>query len=487
MATSFSRKQFLSDTIIYTFGGALPQILNFLLLPLYSRLLYPDDFGILGYISSITAFITITNSLSLNSYYLRYYYEAQDRRKFTGTIFYFLILVNLFMVIIEGLLLNFIFQKTNVKIPFYPYMILGLAECFLTSISLIPLRRFRLEFKSLPYVLCTSGGVLMTHTIALILIKKFGMGAEGRLLGNVMAAGAMSVFYLIHTKSISRFIIDWEIIKNGLKFSLPLLGGAYASIALSVSDRLILERWVEVAAIGIYSVSYAISNVSSLIISSFSFVIEPLVYKISAENKENFLKEYLRLKDYFFPVVFIVVGGIMLFSNEIVKILLTPRFSTAADIIPLISFSTIFSAGSMLFGQLLMIKNKTFIISFATITAALISILLNLFIIPRWGILAAALTITIAQATSCLISYLTSAKTFSSLFYIKREIISGALLLAIVYILLPAFSEFNPLVIFAAKFLIYILFTLMLFKIYSIKFNSLLNLLISYVKERNFQ
>jgi len=475
---SFSKKQFISDTVIYTIGGSLPQVLNFLLLPIYSRLLAPSEFGILGYVSSITAFLTITNSLSLNSYYLRYYFESQDKKKFTGSIFYFLTITNLSLIILEGAALNFLFKKTNVQVPFYPYMLLGLAECLFSSLALIPLRQYRLEFKSKNYVLCTSSTVLLTHIISLVLITRFNMGAEGRLLGSAAAAAILGVYYIFHIKNIAVARIDFTLIKNGLKFSLPLLIGSYASMALSISDRLILERWVAMAAIGVYSVSYAISNIASLVISSFSFVLEPLVYKISVLNKETFLQEYLRLKDYFFFIVYIIAGGIMIFAKDIVRIFLTAKFLEAESIIPLIALSSVFAGGYTIFGQLLMVKNKTFKISLGTIVAAILSITLNLILIPVWGIRGAAMTIIAAQLSAMLIAYIAAARSFSSFLEILKEISALSVLIAAEYLILPlinttTISTGNPLyTIFIIKFLLYICYTAALFRLYNINFNS---------------
>ena len=468
--TSFPLRMVTFNALFYVCGGSFPQILNFFLLPIYSRLLTPHDFGILGYVASISAFITITNCLSLNSYYLRYYFQAEDKKEFTGTLHYFLILSNFLFVLLEALLLSAVFPYFNIKVPFYPYMFLGLAECFFTGFSIIPLRFFRLEFRAGTYVSCSLAQVLLTQGLSLYLIYFQKMGAEGRLLGGALSAGIMAIFYLLSSRVYARITINRGIVAQGLRFSIPLMFGACADTILSISDRVILERFVPISSLGIYSIAFTLASAAMLIIRAFSFVVEPMVYKVA--DSPTFLADYLRLKDYFLFVVLVVVSAIIIFAREIVDIFLTPSFSQAANLLPIIAFSSVFLAARDNLGLLLMLKARTFSISTISLISAILNIILNLIFIPIYGIYAAAGT----SVFSCLVSFILA--FLISRTEMKASLNIGKDLLSLFVLLLTAVGVFaiNPLVLadrVVAKLVLFALFCAFLCWNYSLNLKLL--------------
>lgn len=459
-----------SDTFIYTLGGVFPQALNFLLLPLYSRLLTRYDFGVLGYVNSITAVIVVTNSLSLNSYFLRQYFKASDKKEFTSTLFYFFIASNFIFVLLEMFMLRFAFNYFGIAVPFYPFMFLGLIESFFTSFAIIPLRYFRLEFKVNRYVAYSVAQVILTQGISIFLIYYMNMKAEGRLIGSAAAAGILAAFYFVNMLYFAAPKLNLSIIKSGLKFSLPLMWGAYGTILLSVADRPILERFVSVPLLGVYAISCSLAALGTMVVNAFAFVFEPLVYKIA--DSVTFLSDYLRLKDYFFFVVFSMVSFLIIFSKEIVEIMLPPHFAEAVNLVPFLVFSSLFVAIQGNYGQILMVANKTFNISMITFVACGFNIGLNVFLIPYYGIYAAAANAVFANMISSLMAFAYAHKEMKTFFNVRKEIAGIAVLLSyfmvITFFVNPmSFGQRVPI-----KALLLLLFFIFLLENYSVRIES---------------
>jgi O-antigen/teichoic acid export membrane protein len=380
---------------------------------------------------------------------------------------------NVALIILEAAVLLVVFRRFGVKIDFYPYMALGLAECFLAGINIIPLRYYRMEFQSRKYAAATISNAIIFHSISVYLIRFLGMGAEGRLMGAAGAALIMAVFYLTTMPSHAETIIDLSIIKKGLRFSLPLMLGAYSVIALSISDRIILERFVPVADIGIYSVSHAIASAATLLIASFFFVIEPLAYKISSTS--NFASEFTKLKRYFFFVVFVIVAILVLWAQEACMIFLPERFASgAAILIPIMAMSSMFIASRDILGLLLMIENKTAVISGITALAALASLILNLALVPVWGIYASAWAGVVAYALSAAFSY--AMTSGSSKKFAIKNFAASVLLIATLIALSRALAAGDIYRRISLKFLISAATAIFLIKNYSINLRTLVSL-----------
>ncbi len=368
---------------------AFHQIVNFLLLPVYSRVLSTTDFGYLGYLQTVIFFVSITNALSLNAFYVRNYYRYEYPGQLTATLFYFLIIINIFFVGFELVLLFYITKFMEIQIPFWPYIVLAFSGYFFTSFNLIPQRYLRMNSFSQQYMLTIVGTVILDNLFSMVLIWYFHWGAEGRLLGSALAGFVMAIYYSVLIFRNAGFHLKYEILKKGLMFSMPLLWGSYALAFLSITDRLILERFIGINQLGVYSMAVLVGTSSKVIINALLIVIESKVYQF--EKNDRFNEKFLHLKRYFFFAVASLIGFYILFSKEIVMILLTPEYSNAVWMIPLIAAASFFNASMWLNNQLLMIKNKTAVISNIVSVSAGVNIVANLIFIPYFQILAATM------------------------------------------------------------------------------------------------
>ena len=111
------------------------KIFSFILLPVYTRLLSPAEYGILSYTDSLKMFILSICTLSLNSYILRYYFlknSKEEKDEMVNSIFSFLLLINFIIVLILIIFGNLF---SNNEIAFYPYIFITLINVFFESAS----------------------------------------------------------------------------------------------------------------------------------------------------------------------------------------------------------------------------------------------------------------------------------------------------------------------------------------------------------------
>jgi O-antigen/teichoic acid export membrane protein len=391
-------------------GNVLSQALAFFVLPVFTRYLTPDDYGILSYTGSITSFLLILSTLSLNSFILRHYFEIQTeqkRKELFGTIFIFIVSINIILLYIEFLIFPHALKWLNIKIPFHPYFKIALVINFLEVTAIVPLVYYRVTRKAWQYFWLTSSRAVLIVLVGLVLVIGYDMGVMGRYYGSFFANTLFLVIYLTVIFKVARPSFDLSTIKKGLRFSLPLLPAAFASIAIISSDRIILERYVSLSQIGIYSVGVTLGTVLLIVVRSFYLAVEPEIY--DSFNSNGFEEKVVRLKNYFLYAVLFIGSIIIIFSREIVATMAADRFYESYKIIPFFVTGTIFRGAEILVGTTLFALNKTIYQPIIVGAALMVNIIGNLALVPFMGILGAAVSSTMSFAVLYVVSvYITN-------------------------------------------------------------------------------
>ena len=262
------------NTAIYAVGEILPKIVSFLLLPVFTRYLTTSEYGILSYTSSFMLLLTVISILSLNSYALRYYFERKDegeRRLLLGTVYMVIGLMNLILIALGWLFLPLIIDNYHIQVPWDPYFKLALINNFLASFSTIPLVIYRVRQDSAKYVMLSFSFSMLTFFFNVIFVVFLKQGIIGYYHSTLLVSIPYFFIYAYIIRKYSCFKISRDYVKEGLRFSLPLLPGAIAYFFLNMVDRIILERNVPLPDLGIYNISILFCNICRGIVACIVF------------------------------------------------------------------------------------------------------------------------------------------------------------------------------------------------------------------------
>lgn len=394
-----SKKKILKNTFIYSIGEIFPKMISFLLLPIFTNYLSTEDYGIISYTNSIMFFLLVISSLALNTYLLREYYNIEseeERKNVIGNVFSTILVFNILLLIVSFVLGPILIKFFNLKIPFYPYFSLSLLNNFFEVLSIIPLVIFRVKENAIGYVLVNSARAALIFLVTYLLIANLDMGVLGNFYGRLIINGIFSLIYFFIVLKNSKLNLNLVILKKALKFSLPLIPGSIGFLLMSMSDRIILERYVSLSDLGIYSVAYTIAFSLSIVIQGGYRSFEPEIYK--EYGKDTFDLFIKKLHGLFMLVVFVLAIGLTLFSKELLIIMTKGDFVKGYVLIPIILIGVVATAQNAILGSILIAENKTKISSYATIAGGAISIIFNLFLIPHFGIYSAACATAIAYS-----------------------------------------------------------------------------------------
>ncbi|MBO5100708.1 MAG: oligosaccharide flippase family protein [Spirochaetaceae bacterium] len=395
------KNKLFSNTILYTVGEVVPRIISFLMMPIFTRFLSPADYGILSYTNSVISFIYVFCTLSLNSYVLRFYFECKDeneQQKMIGNIFCFIALVNIFVLVLLNLFGPKIIDITNISVPWKPYFRLAVFNNFLESFSIIPMVYYRVKQNAKTFVCISLTRCVLQYVITFVMLAVCGFGLMSQYYGRIVVLLPFAIIYFSIILKHGKINLDLKQIKSALKFSLPLLPGAISYLALTSIDRIILERYVSLEIIGIYNIAYTIAMAMNMIIQSFYKAIEPNVFQKYSDdsNQTSFLFYMTKMNNIYNFALYVGALALAVFSEEALMIVASEKFYKAASYVPFVLVGVIFSGRNLLMGCVLTAEKRSVISGISTMLGAMISLVLNLLLIPKVGVIAAPIALSIS-------------------------------------------------------------------------------------------
>lgn len=384
-------KKFFKDSFIYTLPTILSRGLSIFLVPLYTRILNPSDYGVLDLLAVFGSLITLTIALEISQALARFYNSEkneQEKKSLSSTALWFTIIMYTLFLIFGQIFAKELAILIIKEEGFSNIFRLALFKIYSNGILLLVQGQFRWELKSKNY--STTSIIVITSTAGFSILFGYGLqlGLAGFLIGAICASicGLSYSFYYLRTSF--SLTLSTSKLRYMLGYSAPLV---LASIAVFVShfiDRVMINHYLNLTDLGLYSLGYKIASLVSLIVSGFSISLTPLIFKhyMEPETPNNMVKIF----NTFVLFAGLLVLGLSLFSKEALFILSTAEFYPASKVVIYLAPAVLLSK-MHIFSPGLSIAKKTTYIIWINVVGAIIHILLNWLFIPRYGYVGAAI------------------------------------------------------------------------------------------------
>ena len=386
------KKQLVKNTIIIFFGRVCTQLISFFLLPLYTSYLNTSEYGIVDLIQSyVTLFVPII-TLELEMSIFRYLVDARSSKKETNKLIsnnFFVLFVSLFIFTCLYLIIN-----CFINIPFRWIILIDVFVCVLSGNFLQIARGFgkTLDFS----ISCILTG-LTTVISNIILIIFFHMGAEGMIISMALANGVCSLYLFIRLKLYSKIKlqkVDFKLLKEMYKYSLPLIPNGISWWIVNVSDRSIISWILGAGANGLY----AISNKFPTIISSLTGIFnlswaESAALHINSKDRDEFFSDITNTVIKLFSALGVGMIACMPF---VFPILIDQKYLEAYNYIPFLILGTVFNVVICLYSQVYLAKKLSKQVATTAIIGAIINVIINFLLIRKLGLYAASLSTAIS-------------------------------------------------------------------------------------------
>lgn len=475
-------KEVLKGNFIYIFGQIIRIGSAFFLIPIYTNLLSTEEYGIIGYCQVIINVLLIILLVAFHGSQTRFYYDNKDKPKEIGS---YLFSTNIFLFSISAIYLLIatfygrqIFNMLNIDIPYDPYIKISL---YIPPLMVFNMMMISFYLAKKEHIKNAGLHILLFFftTLSIILfLLVFNFKAEGYLLGGLLGNALFFVcFYLFYAKNF-KCNLSIKHIKNAFFYGFPLVFHLLSSSLHNMIDRVILEKYIPMSEIGIYTLGYQIGIIIAIIATAFNKSFKPNFYELLLSNEKEKTKKYETRKIYsiwlFFFTSITLLG--ILFSKEFLYLFASNDFYSASSIAPFIMISSFFSGLYYFASSPLFYYKKTKIIPVITFLSFALNLMLNLMLIPEYGIYGALFATIISHFFLVLIFYHVGKKYFDPGYNIK---FTGFSIFLLFLSLITVNIEIG-LFVFAFKMLYFIVVVLILLlmikKEYNLNLHTLLKL-----------
>ena len=404
--------------------------ISFITVPIFTRILTTDEYGIYSLFCSwesvLAIFVTLNLSYQVfNNGMVKY---SEDKDGYTTS----MVGLTLFLALFWGSIL-FVFYKYLVEIiglnVYYLFlMLLDMVFMAITGLWIVR-QRYDFQYKALSFVTILS--TILNPLLGIILVINMKDKSFARCLSIVLVNMVILMITYINIVRKNKKHINFEYWKYALKLDIPLIPHYLSMVLLNNCDRIMIGKICGNSYTAFYSIAHNASMVMNIVISSINSSFNPWLYqKLKA-------KEYREIRENSKYLLVIVAGVSVLpiiFAPEIVFILGSKEYFSAVSIMPIFSCCVFLIYIYTLFSNVEMFFEKPKYTMYGSVSATIINIILNYFFIEKLGYKAAAYTTLICYILLSMFHYFIM-KYICKMNNIKESIYDIKLILLLFFII----------------------------------------------------
>jgi len=387
------KKNFWNYTIVYGFGFLLLRGISFFLLPLYTNLLSQYDGGIIFLIYTILAFLNPIYAYGMNASFFKFYNDKSlNAKSVLSTSFFSLFvsssLITVFLILISHNINWVISDEPSVNWFLFLALIL-----FSDSISSRIFALLRLAQKPFYFLGVGFLNIVLSVSLNYYLIKVLSLGVFGALLSLLIVSFIQMVVLLPSIAlRLSPFYFNINLFKKMFRFAIPFLPSALLFVIMGFSDRWFIKYFLNTESVGLYGAGYKLGSIMSLAVTAFNLNWQPYYLKFNNNNNNRFG----RIGDVVIITLIVIFTLLIYFINDISLInfnglyLIGEKFQNGLIIVPYIALGYLFYGVYVLQMPSIFILNKQNWGLCFWMVGAIINLIGNWFLIPRFGFLGAA-------------------------------------------------------------------------------------------------
>lgn len=402
-------KGLLKHSAVYGIGNILSKLVGVFMIPLYTRCLEPEDYGVIELLDLTLFFIAMFVGMGLSQAVLRFYFSAKDQDEkdsIVSTAILFLsglaVAVVLIGVAFDDQLSLFLF-KTNSSALYFDLMIITF---FFSALIEIPMVLLRAQERSVVFTVVTLLRLVMALSLNIYFIVIARWGVMGFLVSNLTTSVTVSLVLVVASLSRSKISFSLSHLKTMVLFGLPLLPSALGMFWINFGDRFFLKHCYTDWEVGIYSLGYKFAMMLSFLIGQPFFLIwSTRHYQVIDE--EDGEQVYARIGTYLAMILVFAGLGLSLVIPAVMQIVPSEKYITAHLVVPIIVLGYVFRELSDFFRGILFITKKTALVGIIVTLTAVVSTVLYLVLIPRYSLYGAAVAtlVTLAFMAGCMLFF----------------------------------------------------------------------------------
>lgn len=465
-------KKLAGQTALYGLSSVVPRLLNYILVPLHTRVFLQEDYGIITEMYAYLGFLLVLLTFGLETGYFRFASKEKNAENVYSSAFYTLLFTSTVFILLFTYFSTSISSKLGY--PYNPEYVYILSIVIgLDAFCSIPFARLRLLNKPIVFSSIKIVGVVINVFLNFFFLKicpqynfpfkeaiyNPSLGITYVFISNLASSIIVTLLLFLFSGTIpSRFNLTQ--VKTVLLYSFPLLISGIGGTTNESFDRIFIKYLIgeesnPLYQLGIYGANVKLAVLMVLFIQMYRYAAEPFFF--SNADKKDSPEMYSSMMKYFFIFTLLIFLGVSLFT-DILQLLVGKEFREGLDVVPILLLANLFAGVFFNLSIWYKLTNKTWYGIYYTFAGAIITVTLNIILIPRIGYYGAAVARLFCYIAMCILCYYGGKKFYKVPYNIKR--MGLYLVVSILVFILGYFVKFdNFLLHFVYRIILVVLFT----------------------------
>jgi len=405
-------KQLGKDSLIYGLGGVLAKSIGFFLLPVYTRIFDPADYGTIEMLSVIVGLFSAVLAMGMDSTQSFYFHKQKQRgqkeqARVVSAILQWRLVWGSVLVAAATLgapILNAVFFGGKLGLAYF-----GVAFCgaLFAQVMNQSAELFRLLYRPWAFISITLGQSLLAAVLILCFVLVYDQGILGFFLGSATGSLAAGIIGWICTRTyidFKRLHFDWW--PRLIKFGAPLVPAYLAMYLMNATDRCFMQHYHGPEALGLYAVGAKFAMLMALVVETFRKAWWPIA--MDSMHGPDGPETFRMIARVYLGVGVAGVIYLTFISPWLVSAFTAPAYGQAWPIVGILAWQSLFYGFYMIASGGIWKAEKTWLTPIITGGAALLNLGLNFLLVPVHGAEGAALATSLTFGVWCFVSMLVS-------------------------------------------------------------------------------
>lgn len=387
------KRDIFKSISVYTALGFINKAFPILLLPFLTRVLTPADYGIMAMFATVKAFFGPFIGLGTISSVERYYFDKKELNfpSYLSNV----LLITLATTFLFGSIF-LLFSQSISSLSGVPKSVLWIVIVVTLGslINRINLIIYRVQFKSMSfaYLSLIETATYFLLMIALVFVLKFNWKADvyaQLIIYTTLGIWGIYMLKKSHLLDLT-FNLNKEYIKSAFAFGIPMFVHTFGLFFVNMTDRLFITNFIGIEATGIYTIGFKMATIVVFFTTAFNNAYVPWLYaKLKTNTKASIKRAF---SSTLYSAIFVACSGglLLLLLPFLYPILVGEKFASSLDVSKIIIIGEVFNAFYVLLMSYILFQKATKYIMYITLSTSVLSVGLNYWLIPLFGIIGAA-------------------------------------------------------------------------------------------------
>ncbi|MEQ1657139.1 MAG: oligosaccharide flippase family protein [Hylemonella sp.] len=394
-------KSLLSGSVVYLAANVLSAMLPFALLPVLTRYLNPEEYGVIAMFQALVIGLGAFVGLGVAGAAGRKYYDdhpgKDELRDFIGACMQVTLMSGLLTLVGVVLLRSQVMDWLGLDID---WLVLAVFVAAATVVVQIRLGQWQVRKEAFHYATLQVSQSAFAVALSILLVIVFSMGERGRIWALIVAAclAALVSWRLLLRDGLLR-LGGWSSshMRDALSFGLPLIPHVLGGFMLASADRLVINASLGLSETGLYTVAVQLVSVMGLVFSAINNAYVPWLFERLKNGVETEKHRIVRYTYVWFGLIILSVGLAFAAGPWLVVLIAGEQYEAAGDVIGWLALSQAFGGMYLMVTNYIFYSKRTAYLAFSTLLSGLLNVALLVPLVNGHGLKGAA-------AASCIAS-----------------------------------------------------------------------------------